>query len=840
MILWRFTAREIRNRPGRTLLTLLSIVIGVAAVVAVTVATGTARQAYEEMHESLAGRTGLEVVSEGQGLPMEDTVAALEKLSGVKSAVPSVQKPTILYTGGARLRLLAMGIDPAADKAVRDYELRQGKFLDQARGALLEAGFAQGIGVKVGDTVRLLSGNRGVRLREVEVIGLLELRGVAGFKQGGIVLLPLDDAARWFLRPGLVNNIALVLDRSADPKQVAAAVSAVLPPGTIVRPPAARTALASETMVSIDYGLKFAYALSVVLAVLMILNTFLMNVKERRRQLAILRAVGATRGQIVSMLLREGLVLGIVGTILGFLAGLAGASLIGRAVAQLYGSPPTAVHLTPASFALAAVLGPAMALLATYLPARSAAQVSPIEALQPPIATGSSSGLSRSFIITAITVYSATGLGLLGTIVGVLPGQWAIYIGVAFMASVVLLVPMVVAPLVHLTSAVFRPLLGVEGLLACRQMLRRRARTSLTLSVLFLAISTGIGLGTTINNNVEDVRSWFRRTVIGDFFVRAMFPDPATGTAADIPESLGQEIRAIPGVQSMATIRYVPAEAAHQPVVIFVRDFPADTPPPLHLVAGDPDQIQSRLDAGEVLVGSVVAKRLGANPGDTIELKTNAGPRKVRVAGITTEYMLGGLILQMNRSAAKTMFDVGGVDAFLIKADPQARAEVGQRLRQFTADRGLMLNSFAELSDRLEATMAGVVGSLWGLLTLGFIVAGFGIANTLTMNVLEQTRELALLRVVAMTRRQVAKTILSQAGVLGVIGIITGIITGMTTAFTISLTTMPMLGYQIHFSVDPWLVIGCFVFALVIVAVASWVPAKRAAGLDLLEALKYE
>ena len=134
----------------------------------------------------------------------------------------------------------------------------------------------------------------------------------------------------------------------------------------------------------------------------------------------------------------------------------------------------------------------------------------------------------------------------------------------------------------------------------------------------------------------------------------------------------------------------------------------------------------------------------------------------------------------------------------------------------------------------------GVVGSLWGLLVLGFIVAGFGIANTLTMNVLEQTRELALLRVVAMTRRQVAKTVLAQAFVVGLIGIVIGFFAGAVTAWVISLTMLPLLGYHIGFDLHADLVCGCFLLALAIVLIAAWIPARRATRLDLLEALKYE
>ena len=244
--------------------------------------------------------------------------------------------------------------------------------------------------------------------------------------------------------------------------------------------------------------------------------------------------------------------------------------------------------------------------------------------------------------------------------------------------------------------------------------------------------------------------------------------------------------------------------------------------------------------AGEAVVGTVLAQRCGLKVGDEVQLTTNVGPRRVRVAGLANEYLVGGLVLHMERQAAQRLFDVGGVDVFMIRAYPVDRAAVEARLRELTQRHGLMLNSFADLSRRLEAMLDGVVGSLWGLLVLGFIVAGFGIANTLTMNVLEQTRELALLRVVAMTRRQVAKTVLGQAFVVGLIGIVIGFLAGATTAWVISLTMLPLLGYHIGFALHADLVCGCVVLALVIVLVAAWIPARRATRLDLLEALKYE
>lgn len=836
MILWKFTLREMRHRPGRATLTLLSIVIGVASVVAVTLCGKSTRQAYREMYESLAGRTGLEVVADGAGVQAGELVKSLEQLPGVQAAVPMVQQTTTAYHQGQRTRLVVMGIDPDRESAIRDYEIREGSLFADGRGAVLEVEFARALGIGLHDEIRLLT-RRGLRTTTVD--GLAELRGVAGFKQAGVLLVPLEDAQRWFLRPGRVNTINLVLAENVQAEQVAPLVEALLPPGVLVRTPVARTQLAAETMASLEQGLRFAYATTLALAMLIILNTFLMNVKERRHQLAVLRAVGATRSQILGMLLREGLLMGIVGTVVGCLAGIGGAYWLTQALSRLYTAALPDVQMDFWSLAVAAGLGPIMALVATCIPARQAGRVTPLEALRP-LVSDASVRVPHWFVVGSILAYIGTGSLLTATIGGWLPIQWAIPIGVAFMIAFIPLTLILLGPLVRLAAIPSRWWLGVEGVLACRQLLRRRTRTGLTLGVLVMAIGTGMGLGTTITNNIADVRNWLRSTHAGDFFVRVMMGDPVEGRTAEMPEELGDEIRGIPGIRRLGSLRFVNAQVADQPVVILVQGLEHGERVPINLAVGDPDEVIRRMFAGEAVVGTVLAQRCGLNAGDEVELTTNVGPRRVRIAGLANEYMVGGLVLYMERGAAQQLFDVGGVDVFLVEADPTERSSVETRLRALTQEHGLMLQSFADLSRRLDAILDGVVGSLWGLLVLGFLVAGFGIANTLTMNVLEQTRELALLRVVAMTRRQVARTVLAQAIVIGLIGIVMGFVAGAATAWVISLTMLPLLGYHIGFALHADLVGGTFVLALAIVLTAAWFPARRAARLDLLEAMKYE
>ena len=237
----------------------------------------------------------------------------------------------------------------------------------------------------------------------------------------------------------------------------------------MVRNPVARTKLAAESTASLEQGLKFAYATTLALAMLMILNTFLMNVKERRRQLAVLRAIGATRGQILGMLLREGLALGVVGTVLGCLAGFVGASQLTQALARVYATSLPDVQFDLGSFAVAACLGPVMALVATYIPAHQAARVTPLEALRP-LVSDDSARLPLWFVVGAVLAYVATGAMLAAAIGGWLPDRIGdsrrrgLY-GRFHPADLDLL-----GPLVRLAAIPARRWLGVEGALACRQL----------------------------------------------------------------------------------------------------------------------------------------------------------------------------------------------------------------------------------------------------------------------------------------------------------------------------------------------------------------------------------
>jgi putative ABC transport system permease protein len=565
-------------------------------------------------------------------------------------------------------------------------------------------------------------------------------------------------------------------------------------------------------------------------AVFIIMNTFSMNVSQRRQQLAVTRAIGATRRQVRALVFGEALLLGVLGTAAGFAVGLLGARGLNAAMSSLFQTsvPRTRLSLWP--MFLAAAFGLGISTLGAWLPARRAAQVTPLEGI---------SGLARRDFQGRPWRQAALGLTLsliavmllAACLAGWLSMEHAVTIVVLLLVSLVLLLPLLLSPLTSLSQWILQPFARVEARLARRQLLRHRGRTTLTVGLLFVAVGSGLGLANSVVDNVEDVRKWYRTAVVGDFFIQAQMPDMETGLSTAVPEGVGEEIRQVAGITGLVSVRLLTANANQQRCIVMALR--------RELFTG-PSKLPWPAPEVGVGIGSVLAQRTGLRVGDRLTLESRDGPWSVPIAEVRNDYLAGGLLVRMDRQLADRWLGAEGVDAYIVKADHANLAAVETGLRQVCGQYGLLLQSYADLTRAIEGMMAGVIGSLWGLMVLGLIVAGFGVTNTLGMNVLEQTRELGLLRVVAMTPRQVRKTILAQAAMLGILGVVPGILAGVSMAYVINLATLPVIGHPVAFRLHPGLLVGSFLAASVMVLLAAWVPAERAARLEPAAALRYE
>ena len=836
MIYLKLGWREARNRPGRALLTLLSIVIGVAAVVAVSFATKSTRAAFDDIYQTIAGKASLEVTATVGTRFDQDLIDTVRAVPGVKAATPLFQQRAVIFTpDDRRIQLQALGIDPEVDAQVHDYELKSGQSLLEADGVMLNENVARNLGIKAGDKIDILTR---AKLRRAPVVGLYASKGTTTTGQGGVLLLNLKAAQALFKSPKKIDAIQIVLEPGSDEQAVQADIAKQLPTGVAVQPPAARSSLAQETSLSTEQGLRMAQGFSVLVALFIILNTFLINVTQRRRQLGVMRAIGATRQQIALLICSEALLLGFIGTIIGSVVGVIGAHFLSQAFGRLYKTALPALQLEPMPFILAILLGMGISLIGAALPAWKAAHLSPLDAMREVLAE-EIEGVTRWLTILGF-VMIFTCLGLMGaSIMAWMPMMWSVWWAVLVLVGLSLLLPVALKPLTGFVTAFVPSRLRIEARLARRQLLRHRARTTLTTGVVFVAIATGMGLASAVIDNVQDVKNWYQKTIVADFFVRAMAPDMATGLSADLPDELDKKIRGVPGITNIETVRFVSAKVGDQPIVTICRDFGNSEVDEFDLDPTELVDVRNRLSEGDVVMGSVLAQRTKLKAGDTVSLETDKGNKDFKIAAVVDDYQAGGLTVYLKRNIAERELGIAGVDAYIIHADHARIGDVREALQALVDEYGLLLQSFSDIQNTIDTMMAGVVAGLWAGVAILLVVAAFGVANTLMTTVLEQTRELGLLRILAMTRWQIRNTILAQAMMIGLLALAPGIVAGVGVAYLINLATLPVIGHPVEFVLHPWLMGGGLVGGLIIILAAAWVPAERAARLELPLALRY-
>jgi putative ABC transport system permease protein len=845
-------------------LTLLSIVIGVAAIVATSLASNSAQLAQMAMVRAVTGNAALEIEAVGGNSfdgKIEEEIAALP---GIDTASPIIRRYSRMFVGDPKkfieaqeakrsngetsvqepvsYRVQLLGVIPNLDRQVRGYSLVDGKSIEDAQSehppVLMDVGFANSVGAKVGTDLYLATSSS-LQKQVATVVGLVKPNDASAGIQSGLVVADLKTVQRWSRSIGKLDAIQIVPQKGYAVDKLLSDIKARLPVGLNVRVPTLRSEVAGESTVAMQQGLRLATAFSLLISAFIIYNTFQMNVGERRRQLGILRSLGATRKQLLWMIVREGLWLGAIGTVLGCFIGHFGAAILRSSTARLLQIeiPPSPWSVWP--YVMAAASGLLVALVGAFFPAFRASRLSPSEAMRV-VATGEFA-TSRAGWLTLGGILISVGLIIQALSVTHTIDVKHVVVGAVLMkVGIVFLLPGVIADLTSLVVQSLNWFLRTEGKLARRQLLRHRSRSSLTIGIVFIAMGTGLGMASTILDNIRNVEGWYQRAIIGDFFIRAAMPDMNSGQAADMPYELPKKVSEMPGVALVDMLRFVRARSNETSVVVVVRNFNSPTQDYFDLVEGKDGDVMQGIRKGQVVLGSVLSQRLNLHVGDTIPLETNEGATTLSIAGVTNEYIAGGLTLYMDAENAKRLLNVDGTDVIVVRAKSNELASVEKQLRQLCDETGMMFQSYVDLVQVIRGTLNGVVGGLWAVLALGSIIAAFGLINTLTMNILEQTREIGMLRVVAMTRSQIRKMILAQAIIMGIIGIVPGVLTGIWIAYVINLTTMPVTGHDVKFQIYPWLMFGALAFELAIVVIAAMIPAERAARLNLSTALQYE
>lgn len=841
--------RYLAGRKLRTFLTTLAIVFGVLVIFGMNTLLPAFIGAFQANTLAAAGEVDATITLKTADVfdtAVAGEVAAVDGVRVVNGFLNrTINLPADYFDGDpatpdAASALSLVGIDLAQDAALHSYTIRSGRFLQEGDkdAAVISESLAESTGLGVGDTLTLPTVNGETPLT---IVGLLPQRLMPGNEE---VIVALAQAQKMLNMPDRINTIEANFDTLDEDRRAVIEQDILTALGDQYQVGA--LASNSELLANLRIGQAIFNVLGV-LALLMggfiIFNTFRTVVAERRRDIGMLRALGANRSTIFGVILSEGLIQGVIGTLIGLVLGYllaAGALAVMAPVMHRFlnadfGSPV----VSPGAVVGSIIIGVGITLLAGLLPAMSAGRVTPLEALRPSVGalslrrmTGVSFWAGVTLIALAVIALLTHNLALIG--LG----------GVLFVIGLILAAPALVNPVARLFSGLLAAIFARSGTaqLAEGNLSRQPGRAAITASTTLIGMAILIMAASMISSVYLGFGNVMRKSLGSDYIL--IPPSIAIwGTNVGASGALADELRAVDGVSVVSSLRFAPTEVGDTAVSLLGID-PATYPQVSGLTfsEGD-DSAYAELAAGRsIIVNPILATTVSAEVGDEIQLVTPDGSRSYRVAAIGGDY-LNAKITTAYISQANIAADFGREEDVLLQLNvvPGTNsATIETRLKEVLSayPQFRLINGDQYIQENLRLFDAAFVG-LYALVIFLAVPSLIAMLNTLAIGVIERTREIGMLRAVGATRSQVRTVILAEAIILAALGTGFGILAGLYLGY-MGVEAMKAAGYPMEYVFPTAGVLIAVAAGILFGALAAIIPARQASHLEIVQALRYE
>ena len=836
MSLTRLASRSLRARSLRTLLSALGIALGVAVLFAGLATNAGIDAAVDSTVSDLAGRAQLRVTALGERGLGPETLQTIAETPGVAVTAPALQRRTYLgadFESGQVLPppVTVLGVDPAAEPQLHDLRLIAGSMLREPTepSAMISQRLAEEDALGLGSSLTMQGVGDRVSYR---VIGILDGDGPLNGAFGRIVVVPLRTAQAVFGETA-VTRVDLGLEAGADAATVSTALESRLrlEPYLLSTPQAIAAALRGSTS-EFQATISLIAAIALFAGAFLVFNTLSMTVVEQVREVGLLRAAGATRRQVTRYMLTQAAALGVMGSLAGIGLGAVLAAAMVDYVRTIGSVTLQRPAIPPGTVVAALLVGLGVTLAAALEPARRAGRIQPVEALKARLTTPAARDarlrwLAAVFVVVALVglLVSPRGAGIVQPLV--------IY---AILLGGTLLIPFVLPAIARVAGIPFAIALRFEERLARASVIRDPSRTALTLGALTIGLGMIVALGGVGQHARAAASAWIADVIPGELILTSIRP-----VAND--EGVDTEIlAAVPGIARISPIANFDIAINGSRVdaaAVVGSDLAADGR--LRFTAGDRNIALASLDAGgAAVVPASLAGRFKLVVNQVLTVPTATGePLDLRIAGIVERSIPGssGESILVGWSDAKVL-GVAGADAFAVRFAAAASAGTRESLRDVATTYALDVVPIDRISGAVDVALGRIFGLFDALAAVAVLIAALGIVNTLTMNVIERVREIGVLRAVGMTRRQVWRSVVLEAGILGLAGALLGIVLGLLVGAL--LVILPGGRLDVAAGI-PWQVVGLSLILGVVVAMLSAAyPARLAARLPIVRAVQFE
>ncbi|MFD3481892.1 ABC transporter permease [Streptomyces sp. NPDC058665] len=846
--MFRTALRTVLAHKARLLMTVLAVMLGVAFVSGTLVFTDTLGNAFNKQsaksYKDVAvavstyesGESGPDGKKPEPGLSPKtlDRIAAIdgvETVTGRVDGFAGVADPDGKLIGNGWSNT-GTNFFPSGNGKDAAYDFTDGAGPTEAGQIALDKSTASRGEYKVGDRVRVATSGP---VKEYTLSGVFTTEDGAVNAGGSLVLFETAVAQKLYLEPGFFRDATVTAAPGASDKEILGKVEPLLPEDADAQTGAQLADEQAEQIESQLSGinqmlLAFA-AIALFVGIFLISNTFTMLVAQRTKELALLRAVGASRRQVKRSVMAEALVVGVVASAIGFVLGI-GLAVGLRSAMGSFGAkvPAGPLVISPVAVAAAFGVGVVITLIAAWLPSRRAAKIPPVAAMSSVHAVATMKSLVlRNSIGAVLTLIGAAGI-IAGAGVGK-DGKLLIGAGAFFaLVGIIVLIPLLSRPVIALVQPLLKGLFGVAGKLAGLNSVRNPRRTGATASALAIGLTLVTGLttvGVTLGQAIDKMTT---DNIKADYMVTM-----ASGRGLD--ESAVTALEKAPGVSAVS-----PQRASY--LLVDDKDTAASgvTPGDITKVLALKTETGSldTLSGDAIAVDSKTAKSRGWKTGDTVTVEYQDDKKARLKIGATYEQneftspvLISTDLLGPHESRPHTPEVYVAMDGGMTEANEQALVDA------LGDNPAISVNDRQDIRNMFGGMINTALNIMYGLLAMALIIAVLGVVNTLAMSVFERQQEIGMLRAIGLDRRRVKRMIRLEAVVISVFGAVIGVGLGTFLAWAIGETIRSSIpGYAL---VLPWERIGIFLVlaGLVGVLAALW-PARSAAKLNMLTAIKTE
>ncbi len=848
--MWKVTVKGIWSKKVRFLLTGFAVMLGVAFVSGTFVLTQTITNTFDSLFTDIYQHTdavvrakekfsGQGFGNEGRGTISESLLPVVKNAEGVDVADGTVQGQAFIVDkhgdvlGSKGQGAPSFGFSYSPDRELSTIHVVEGRGPRAADEVAIDKKSADDAGYQPGDTIPVVTQTG---RNDYTLTGIVKF-GTADSPLGATIAAFTPSTAQRVLgTPGQFNSIDVKANSGVSQDEVVANIRAALKnePGTGNIEVISGKAITAESQSNLQDNLSFFKTFLLIFAIVALLvgsfiifNTFSIVVAQRNRELALLRAIGAARRQVLGSILVEAVLVGLVASTIGFVGGI----FLAAGLKALLGAlgldiPASAIAVPVTAFIWSYVLGMLVTVVAAIAPAMRASRISPIEAMRDASIDRSSTSPRRAVFGILITL-----VGVVFLVLGLFGNSGLLYVGIGMgvvFLGVAVLGPMIASPISGALGIPIQKIKGVTGVIARENAMRNPKRTSATAAALMIGVAL-VGLITVFAASARtSVNAAIDRSMKADYVVTS----PGFGQGS-IPLEAQRSIANLPEVTSASGVRAGQAEIDGSVTQI---------------IAADPAKIDSLFDlqpkAGKladlsptgIAVLDSVASDKGWKVGDTVPIKfAQTGTQQFKVESIYTQSGFTNYVITIDA------YEKNFVDQFDFQVYVSAKG--GVTPANTAAIKGVMKQypgPKVQTRDEYKASQAQQINQflnlVYVLLFFAIVIALFGIANTLGLSIIERRHELGLLRAVGMTRRQLRSSVRWESVIIALLGTVLGLVIGVVFAWAM-VKALSDQGID-KFSVAPAQLLFIVILAALFGVLAAAWPARRAAKLDVLASIQ--